>query len=193
MNAMLKHLLGQTIYAPANAARLIAELKLSSETGWMALLLATILSTFVYFANMSLVTIPPDFWLPVIGSPLVYLVLSFSLTTVMVICLHWVGRIQGGTSNLSLLVVLMAWLLAVQSLADVAFLVLLVFVPVLAKLFSMAAGLYGIWILLNFIQIAHGFSNKGKAVVTILLALIGLMMGLTVFLSMIGVTAMGIS
>ena len=193
MGALLKYLLAQTFYAPANAARLIAGMKLSSEAGWMALLLATIFNTVIYFANMSLVTIPPDFWLPVIRSPLVYLGLSFSFTAVMVIGLQWVGRVQGGTSSLSLVAVLVAWLLTVQCLADVVFLLLLVFLPTVAGLFSMAAGLYGLWILLNFIQVAHGFARKGKAVVTIFLALIGVMMGLTLCLSVIGVSAIGIS
>lgn len=190
---MLRYLLAQTIYAPAQAARLIAGLRLGPETAWMALFLATILNTLVYFANLALVTIPADFWMPVIRVPMIYLLLSFSFSSAMVFCLYWVGRLQGGRASLTLLAVLLAWLLAVQSLADVVFLVLLVFVPMLASLFSMAAGLYGIWIFLNFVQTAHDFAGKGKAAVTIILALIGLMMGLTLFLSAIGVTAMGIS
>ncbi|WP_372885028.1 YIP1 family protein [Shimia sp.] len=193
MKALLQHLLVQTIYAPAQAARLIAGLKLPPEAGWMALALAGVFNTLVYFANMAMVDLPVDFWIPVIRSPLVYLILSLSFTTVMVFCLYWVGRVQGGRAELSLLVTLVAWLLAVQSLADLLFLVLLVFVPMLASLFSMAAGLYGLWIFLNFVQIAHGFPGKGQAVVTILLALIGLMTGLTLFISAIGVTSMGIS
>lgn len=193
MNAALRYLLGRTIFAPADAARLITGLNVSGETGWMALLLATILNSFVYFANMSLVIIPEDFWLPVIRSPLVYLILSFFFTSVMAFCLYGIGRVQDGKARLPLLVTLLAWLLIVQSLADFAFLILLILLPTLAGLFSMAAGLYGIWILINFIQVAHDFPSRGKAVLTIVLALVGLIVGFSVFLSFIGVAAVGIS
>lgn len=193
MIGALRHLLIQTIYAPAEAARLIITLNPSRETGWMMLLLATILNTFAYSANMALVTVPEDFWIPVIASPMIYLTLSLSFTVVMVFCLYWIGRVQNGKAQLPVLVALLAWLLMVQSLADFAFLVLLVFVPMLASLFSMAAGLYGLWILLNFIQVAHDFPSKGKAALTIVLAIVGLMVGFSVFISVIGVAAMGIS
>ena len=193
MIAFLRALLVQTIYAPAEAARAVIAMNLPREAAWMALAVAAILNTLVYFTNISLVPLPDDFWLPVIRTPFTYMVASFSLTTVMVFALFWTGRVLGGQGELPALVSLIAWMLCVQSLADVAFLVLFVFLPMLAGLFSLAAGLYGIWILINFITVAHGFPDKGRAVMTIFMSLVGLIVGLSLFLSVIGVTAMGIS
>lgn len=192
MIAFLRALLIQTIYAPADAGRSIIGINLPREAAWMALLLAAIINTFVYFTNLSLFPLPDDFWMPVIRTPVTYLAASFSLTTVMIFALFWIGRFLEGQARLPDLVSLMAWLLCVQSLADVAFLVLFVFVPMLAGLFSMAAALYGIWILINFITVAQGFPDRGKAVLTIVLALVGLVVGMSLFVSVIGVTAMGI-
>ncbi|WP_127112038.1 YIP1 family protein [Shimia sediminis] len=192
MISFLRALLIQTIYAPADAGRSIIGINLPREAAWMALLLAAIINTFVYFTNLTLFPLPDDFWMPVIRTPVTYLAASFSLTTVMIFALFWIGRFLEGQAQLPDLVSLMAWLLCVQSLADVAFLVLFVFVPMLAGLFSMAAALYGIWILINFITVAQGFPDRGKAVLTIVLALVGLVVGMSLFMSVIGVTAMGI-
>lgn len=189
----LRDLLVQTIYAPADAARTVIGLNLSRETAWMALMLAAILNTLAYFTNITLFPVPDEFWLPVIRAPFVYLIASFSLTTVMIFAIFWTGRVMGGTAYLPHMVALIAWIVTVQTLADAAFLVLFLFIPMLAGLFSLAAGLYGIWILINFITVAHNFPDKGKAVVTIVLALVGLIVGLSVFMSVLGVTAMGIS
>ncbi|WP_299356720.1 Yip1 family protein [uncultured Shimia sp.] len=188
----LRALFVQTIVAPDNAARVIAGMNLSREAGWMALLLAAILNTLIYFTNIALVPVPDDFWVPIIRTPLTYLVASFSLTVVLVFALFWAGQMLKGQARLPVLVSLVAWLFCVQSAADLLFVALFLFVPMLAGVFSLAAGLYGIWILINFITVAQGFPDRGKAVMTIVLALMGLVVGLSLFLSVTGLTAMGI-
>lgn len=193
MIAFLRSLLVQTIYAPADAARAIISINLPREAAWMALIVSAILNTLIYFLNMALIPLPEDIWLPVIRTPITYLMMSFSLTTMMVFALFWTGRSLQGQAQLASIVSLVAWLVCLQSLADLAFVVLFIFIPMLAGLFSMAAALYGIWILINFITVAHGFPDKSKAVLTIVLALVGLIVGFSLFLSVIGVTAMGIS
>lgn len=193
MTVDLRALLAQTILAPADAARTILAYNPPRDAGWMALMFASILNTFAYFATSAMVTVPEDFLLPTFASPVIYLTLSFSFSVMVIFGVHWTGQALGGKSHFSALVSMLAWLVCVQSLADFAFLGLLLFVPLLASLFSLAAGLYGLWVFLNFIKVSHEFSTMGKAILTITLTLVALIVGLSVFLSIIGVTAMGIS
>lgn len=193
MTAFFQALLVQTIKRPSDAARVFTHLNLPREAGWMALLVATIFNTFAYFASNAIITVPDDFWIPVFDIPVVYLTLSFSFTTMMVFGVFWTGLALGGKAQLPVLVPMLAWLVCVQSLADFVFLGLVMIVPLMAGLFSLAAGLYGIWIFLHFIKVAHGFSSMGKAILTITLTLFGLIIGLSVFLSVIGVTAIGMN
>ncbi|SHK10900.1 hypothetical protein SAMN05444000_11931 [Shimia gijangensis] len=193
MKELLRALLMQTIARPADAARTLVGLNLPREAGWMALFLATIINTFAYFATHAIVVLPDDFWVPVFNVPIIYLTLSFSFSTMAIFGVYWTGQTLGGKAHFPVLVSMLAWLVCVQSLADFVFLGLLMIVPTLAGLFSLAAGLYGIWIFLNFVKVAHGFTTMGKAILTITLTLVGLIVGLSVFLSVIGITAMGIS
>lgn len=190
---MLRALLRQTIYAPQDAARSIIALNLPREAAWMALLLAAVINTLVYFVHLTLIPIPDDFLLPIIRTPMTYLVASFSLIVILVFAMYWTGRVLEGQARLPMMVSLVAWVFCVQSLADLTFMVVFIFSPMLAGLFSLVAGLYLIWVLINFITVAQGFPDKGKAILTIVLALVGLIVGLSLFMSVLGVTAMGIS
>lgn len=193
MIALLRALLVQTIYAPADAARVIIGINLPRKAAWMALVLAAILNTLVFFLREMLIPLPPGLLLPAFQTPAIYLAALFSFTTMVVFAIYWIGRVLDGKAELPDLVSLIAWLFCVQSAADLVALVLFVFVPMLAGLFSMAAALYGIWILINFITVAQGYPDKVKAVLTIVLALVGLITGFSLFVSVLGVTAMGIS
>ena len=193
MSAYLRFLLMKTVYAPAEAARFIAALKVPSETGWVAMLLGAIVNTFAYSLNLALFPIPADFPLPVVESPIQYLILTFSMSVMFVFTFFWIGQILGGKARLSTLVLMMAWLMLVYGLANFFLLFLIVLVPFLGSITSFVVLFYSLWILLVFLKIAHGFPNMGKSVVTIVLSLFGMLVGLSIFFSAIGITALGIS
>lgn len=193
MTAHLRLLLMKTIYAPVEAARLIAALNLPSETGWVAMLLGAIVNTFAYTLNLALFPIPADFPLPVLQSPFQYLILTFSMSVMFVFTFVWIGQILGGKARLATMVLMLSWLMLVYGLANFALLLLIMLVPFLGGLTSLAVLFYTVWVLLVFLKVAHGFPNMGKAVVTIVLSVFGLLVGLSFFFSAIGFTALGIS
>lgn len=189
----LRLLLMKTIYTPTDAARFLAALNLPSETGWVAMLLGAIVNTFAYTLNLALFPIPADFPLPVIASPIQYLILTFSMSVMFVFTFVWIGQILGGKGRLATLVLMMAWLMLIYGFANLALLLLMVLVPFLAGIASLAVVFYSVWVLLVFLKVAHGFPNMGKSVVTIALSLFGVLVGLSIFFSAIGLTALGIS
>lgn len=193
MSVDLRSLVTLTLRSPADAARVIAGMNFPREAGWMALMVASILNTIAYFINLSMINLPAELNLAIFTSPVMYLVLSFALSVIGVFGVFWTGQMLEGQARFPELLALIAWLVFLHALSNFVFLGLLILIPLLASLFSLGAMIYGIWILVNFVRVAHRFATIGKAVMTIALTLVGLIIGLSVFLSVIGVTAMGIS
>ena len=96
MIAFLRALLVQTIYAPADAARVIIGVQMQREAAWMAMALAAILSTLVFFLRDTLIPLPPEILLPSFQSPVIYLAAMFSFTTMVVFAISWIGRVLNG-------------------------------------------------------------------------------------------------
>ncbi|MEQ9693261.1 Yip1 family protein [Shimia sp. SDUM112013] len=193
MMPFLTALLVQTLRAPAEAGRTLCALNLNREMGWSALFLACILNTLAYFASISLFPVPSEAMLPMMATPILTLITLFSAMTVTVFALFWTGRILDGEARFGDILTMIAWMQFLRVLVQVATIVLMFVLPSLAYVLVMGAGLYGIWIMVHFLQVAHGFDGLGKAIFTLVLAVLGMTMGLSLFLSVMGVTAMGIS
>ena len=193
MMAFLIDLLVLTVKNPSAAAQRIAALNLSREDGWSALALGAIFNTFLYYLNLALFPVPPDFPIPVIQGPFIFLTLALSFNVILVFGLFWCGKIVGGTGPLTTLVSVIAWLMLALVAGDILSVILLFLMPLFSGLISLGIKLYAIWVLLNFIKVAHGLPSIGASVFTLALTVVGMIMGMSVFLSFMGVTAIGIN
>ncbi|MCP9482176.1 YIP1 family protein [Shimia sp. CNT1-13L.2] len=193
MMAFLIDLLVLTVKNPSAAAQRIAAMNLSREDGWSALALGAILNTFLYYLNLALFPVPPDFPIPVIQGPFIFLTLALSFNVILVFGLFWCGKIVGGTGQLTTLVSVIAWLMLALVAGDILSVLLLFLMPLFSSLISLGIKLYAIWVLLNFIKVAHGLPSIGASVFTLALTVVGMIMGMSVFLSFMGVTAIGIN
>lgn len=193
MMAFLIDLLVLTVKNPSAAAQRIAAMKLGREDGWSALALGAILNTFLYYLNLALFPVPPDFPIPVIQGPFIFLTLALSFNVILVFGLFWCGKIVGGTGQLTTLVSVIAWLMLALVAGDILSVLLLFLMPLFSSLISLGIKLYAIWVLLNFIKVAHGLPSIGASVFTLALTVVGMIMGMSVFLSFMGVTAIGIN
>ncbi|GAA6165267.1 hypothetical protein NBRC116590_29710 [Pelagimonas sp. KU-00592-HH] len=193
MMAFLIDLLVLTVKSPSAAAQRIAAMNLSREDGWSALALGAILNTFLYYLNLALFPVPPDFPIPVIQGPFIFLTLALSFNVILVFGLFWCGKIVGGTGQLTTLVSVIAWLMLALVAGDILSVLLLFLMPLFSSLISLGIKLYAIWVLLNFIKVAHGLPSIGASVFTLALTVVGMIMGMSVFLSFMGVTAIGIN
>jgi hypothetical protein len=64
--------------------------------------------------------------------------------------------------------------------------------PGLSLMLSLATGIIGVWILVNFIAAAHRFSSMGRAIGTLLIAMAAIVLGLSFLLSIVGIAAQGV-
>ncbi|MEP2532531.1 YIP1 family protein [Shimia sp.] len=193
MIEFLRQLVMLTIYRPAQAATLLAGQNMPRETSWSILALAIILNTLTYFLSTALFPVPTEIAMPLLTSPTLVCLILGSVVVMFVFAFFWVGRALGGKAAFDNILLMMAWLQYMRLIVQLIALVLMVFLPGLAQIFVMATGLYGAWIVVNFMNVAHQFNSLGKSLMMLILTLIGMTVGLTIFLSFIGVTALGIS
>jgi len=190
-----KNLLRQTLFQPHEAARALIEMRLPVQWLWMALALMSILNSIVY--SLSLQLSPPSdpsaaLMPPAFHSPILFALFLFGALAITVIALYYVGQGLGGApASMDDILVLLTWLQVLRLLVQLGVLVLALVAPVLGALVVMVAAVWGIYILICFVDAAHRFGNMFKAAGVIVLSLVAMAIGLSALLSLVGVAVMG--
>lgn len=182
----------RTLQDPRTVASEIIAMRLDRQMLWIALVLAVVLNTIVY--QVSLVISPPPMDLPtVFSSPLLFAVLIGSGLVLSVFSLTYAGRVLGGKAVLEDIMSLLIWLQYLRFAVQVAALILTPVIPGLTGLLVFAASLYGIWLMLQFIDVGHGFNNMLTSIGALGLSALMIMLGMAIVLSIVGVQNMGLT
>ncbi|PSL19319.1 Yip1 family protein [Shimia abyssi] len=192
MSAFLKQLFVMTLQRPSEAAQVLIAQRIERNVAWLLLALAVVLNTLAYFVSITLFPPPGELTLSFLMSPVSVATMLGAVVLAFIFGFHSIGRIMGGTAEFDQILLLMGWLQYLRLLVQAGSIVLMLFLPGLASFFVMAAGLYGAWIVLNFMNVAHGFNSMGKAVVLLIFTLIALSVVISVLLSFLGVVPVGI-
>lgn len=182
----------QSVTAPREVARLLLSLGLGREALLLSAALVLVLNT--AFVRASAILTPPDPSIaPFVEQPVLFFAGLAGTLVLAAFVLTWSGRAVGGTGRLEDIALTLIWLQALRALVQAAMLLLTPIAPALALLLSFGASLVGLWILINFLAEAHNFPSLGKAAFVLLLALAGMAVGLSFFLTLIGATASGMN
>ena len=169
----------------AMAERLIA-LDLGLPTLWTALALGAVLNALMFSVNVML--FPSAFPMPgLFLNPVLYAV---AMAGGMVITMHlltWVGGMMGGQGSLADVTVVMVWLQYLRLAAQAVLLLLTMLVPTLALLATLVVAFYSFWLLLNFLDVAHRLGSLGKAALVLVFSVVGVTIGLSFLMMLIGV------
>ncbi|MDA3857092.1 MAG: Yip1 family protein [Roseovarius sp.] len=193
--AGFKALLVQTLFAPRRAAEGLIALNLPQRWLWTALALMSVLNSIVYSVTLRLTPtsdpmanamMPPAF-----HSPVLFTMFLFGALAITVLALYWIGKGLGGQGRMDDVLVLICWLQVLRLILQVVVAVLVIVAPVLGALVIFIASLWGIYILIGFVDAAHRFDNMFKAAGVIVLAMVAMAVGLSILLSIIGVAVMG--
>lgn len=184
--ASLRDLVILSVRDPAEAARRILSLGLGREGMWSALLLAVVLNTIMYIvSDLALPPPPPE--MAVFDMPAsVYFGLLLGGLLVTGIAVHRVGLLLGGQGSFAEVMILLIWLQVLRALALVVVLILALTVPLLSALATLATGLYGLYIMLNFIDRAHRLDSLGRAGGVLIASVLAVALGLFVLLQLAG-------
>ncbi len=185
--------LGQlTLRDPRTAARTIIAQALPRDVLWTALALVAAINTGVIVVLLALS--PPGVPLPdYFNAPLALFVLLAGTSVVFVHAIYWGGLALGGKGALNDVLALVVWLLALRAVAQLGVMVLTLLLPLLALVASLVIAVWGIWIMLNFIAEALTLPSLMHAIAVLIIASVGLVLGLGLLLSFFGLGAQGVA
>ena len=191
LSAFINLMIG-TLSQPRDAAAEILSIRPNRSVMWSALLLAVLLNTMVY--QISLFASPPQVALPVIfSSPIIFAILIGSGLVLSIYSITYAGRFIGGRAVLDDVMALLIWLQFLRFAVQLAAFLLMPIIPGIAGLLILCATLYGMWLLLQFVDVAHGFENLLTSFFALILSGLGIVLGLAILLSLLGVQNMGLT
>lgn len=189
MKQWLMDLAVETVTSPRLAAQKLLRLNPSTEVLWTAFLLVVICNALVAGISMLLVPAPTGVAEPlaiVLLRPSVFLMLQSTIVAAMIATFTFSGNILGGQGRLRDVALLLIWMQALRILVQLLVLVLSFISPMLGSLVVLLSGGLGLWILLTFLDEAHGYGSLFKSFITVFLGLIALAFLLSSVLSLFG-------
>ncbi|MFD3189175.1 YIP1 family protein [Sedimentitalea sp. HM32M-2] len=188
----LRKLTVLSVKDPASGARAVLRWPIRREGLWVALALIAVLNALLF--SLSNLLVPGPSPLPgLFGVPLVYCGLVVGGLILTIYTLFWVGRALGGSGSLEDVMRVILWLQALRLLVQAAALLLILTVPVLSALLVFGASLYGIFMLLHFVNQAHGLKSIGRSAMVLIGAMLAMVLALTLLISLFGGPIVGSS
>jgi hypothetical protein len=189
MVEILVNLVLETLRTPRRAAQRLMALNLSNEALWSAFGLVVVLNAFLAGLSNVLLPLPADAPAALdalVRAPRVFLAMQAVILGAMIATFTYSGNLIGGTGRLRDVAVLMIWMQALRLLVQLSVLVLTFAVPVLATLVVLGAAVWGLWILVSFLDEAHQMNSLFKTVGVIFLGSIAIAFLLSTALSVFG-------
>ncbi|MBE0412888.1 YIP1 family protein [Yoonia sp.] len=188
----LLNMVGRSVAEPAVVAREVLATQWDRSALWSALALVTVLNVLL-LATMQMLSPVPDALEQqgIMLTPFTYTILVGSFLVLFVISIQAFGRMLGGQGSFDATLTLMVWFQVISLVFEAVQVLLVLVSPFLGGLFGMASLVVLFWCMLNFINVLHGFESRGKALFTLVLALIGTAIGAAMILAVVGVNVPG--
>jgi len=180
-----------TLRQPGVAARNILLRQWPSEAVWTGLFLAITLNTFSYTLL--------NYWYPLVDelsflnfSTGTYLGISALMSLGFAATLSIGGRFLGGTGRFMPMLTLLVWLQLVQMVVQTMLIAVTVLSPALGSLLSLIANVFLFFVLLNFVNEAHGFASLWRALAVVVMATILVFFAMIFVVGLIGPDTIGL-
>lgn len=182
----LPELFVRALADPRGAFRQVSAMQLDRRTMWELLLLFTIGRVLLIglFDNGRFVL--PFGTTPIIVSPLAYTAVLISGFVILIFMVHYTGRAIGGKGTFLGSMVVAVLLEALSLVLVVIQLLAGLLLPGLVALVSLISIPVMLYCALSYIDELHEYGSMLKAFGMILLAILGLSFGITIFMSLIG-------
>ena len=179
-----------TVANPREGAETVLALGLPHRALWLSFALVIVLSMLLGDILYLVADIPQGGPLtgPMGASPLVMGALQAGFLYLMAHAITMIGRMFGGTGRFEEALTLIVWLQFIFLCVQVVQLIALIALPPVAGLITiLALGLF-LWLLVNFIAALHGFTSLGLVFVMTILSAFALLFGLSLVMTMLGLT-----
>lgn len=188
---VVKDLAIETLQTPRVAAQKIMGLNLGRDVLWSSLILVACISSIIFSVSLMLSGASAE-QPALLRSPAMFFLIVTGLQILTVHAFYWAGRALGGQGDLGEMLSLLIWIQALQAIASAALFLIMFISPQIEQLLSFAVGLLGFWITLNFITEALRLPSLWHAVGVVIVATLGIAVGIGILVSMIGFGALGV-
>ncbi len=179
----------QSVTAPREVARLLLSLRLGQEALLTAFALVVVLNALAF--STSLLIAPVQGPVSLLSNPAIFLMTQAGALLASIVAFTYCGRAMGGTGTANGVAVLLIWLQMLRVLVQTVLLVVLPLAPVLAGVVMFTASALGVWILVHFMDEAHGFGSLFKSALLLVFGVVGIALVLTLLLTLAGVDPNG--
>lgn len=180
-----------TIRSPQEAAQQVLTYNVPRTELWLAVVALFAVNTILTAISNFLIPVPAPLEM-VVSNPLLFFAATAGIFVVTVHALYWTGRMMGGQDDMGDLLTLLIWLQFIRTIAQFIILILLLTIPMLAGFFLIFVGVATFWIFLNFLTVGLQLSSNWRAFAILVLGSFMVVFGLSIFLSLIGVSAIGV-
>ncbi len=176
----------QTIPEPRKIAVEIQALRYPRVALWQLFALFMVLSTGIGVMASILFPVDPSMAGPLLSNPILMGIIESSVLVITVFIIYWAGQVFEGTGRFDQALLTVLWLQFVILFVQLAVLILAIFAPGMALMMNVFGVGLTFWILSHFITEMHGFRSAGMVFAMILLTILGLILGLTMIMTVIG-------
>jgi hypothetical protein len=177
-----------SILEPTKMAQKAIALNLPREALWTALALIAVLNVILLALLQMLSPAPIAFEEQAFAlSPFAYVAIIGVFLVLLVAATFQIGKMMGGVGTFTATLAIIVWFQSVSLTLEAIQLVLVLISPAIASIFGILSLGALIWCIVNFVNVLHGFENMGKALTTIVLALIGTALCAGIVLAILGV------
>lgn len=191
MNPVIQFV-GRSFRDPKGVAQMLNAMRLNRGILWSMMVVVICLSVIMMVATVSLTPSPADSQF-VSLSPFGLAVMLGSVLVAMVFAFYFTGQMLGGTGRFPGALLLLTWWQAMGVAVQVLQIVIVLIMPPLAGVVTLAGFAYLTVALVLAIDVLHGFNSIAKAIATVIIAFLGTAFGLALILTLVGVTAQGLS
>ncbi len=178
-----------SLIEPAEIAAKVLTMRFSRDVMWTAMALIAVLNVLLLAVFQLLAPTGVLMQDQVVSlSPFSYVAIIGSFLALLAVMLVQAGRILGGTGTLDGALMLIIWFQAISLTLEIIQVGLLLISMHVASLFGMISLGAIIWVIVNFINVLHGFGNVGKTVFVIAMALIATGFGMLFVMALLGVS-----
>lgn len=181
-----------SVMEPSHAARKVLSMDFPRTWLWTGLALVAVINVIMLALLQLLSPVPVAFEQQAFSlSPFAYVAIIGVFLVLFVFATYHVGKLFGGTGTLEATLAIIVWFQSISLTLEAIQVLLVLISPAIASIFGLISLGALIWCFVNFINVLHAFENLGKAIATIILALIGTALVAGIILTILGVAPVG--
>ncbi|MEP3295161.1 MAG: YIP1 family protein [Pseudoruegeria sp.] len=173
---------------PKEGLRRVLDINVPRATLIPMIVLVIVVSVLLAFLTLWAAPVEIDAAMSVFPTPFSLAMILSGSMFIMIMGIYWIGRAFDGKGTMDEVLLTVIWLQAIMMLLQVVQIIATILLPPLADMLGLVAFAVMFWLLTNFITEVHGFQSPLKVFFMVIASMFGIVFGLTILLTLIGLS-----